>query len=372
MSPQLRSLRSPTRRFQLETERETEIIGPIDTRTCVTNTGAMPFRFICSLEVGGKSCCSGTLIGPRTVLTAGHCLVNLCLRPGLAPSAMRAIPGRNGGASLREPFGSSSLAGLQLAPGFNAPGFGNGSARDYGVAILKDPVGNSSGWWTFNFFRTPGDPVGTSIVPNDESLPNASISIELSGYPCDHPQRTHRGGRPDRCFRPGIPKGTIQYHDRNGLAGVGTDGILEYFNDTFNCMSGSPVWMQTASGGRTMIGVHISANRPPDPPVANRGVLIQGPVRELIRAHSFSPPGTTPPPRPTVKLGSKGATVQELQYRLNVFLLTAPGVGQARLKVDGIFGAKTLAATRAFQRAMGLVVDGIVGPQTWRRLQLPF
>ncbi|MFB6879038.1 peptidoglycan-binding protein [Streptomyces sp. NPDC056323] len=31
----------------------------------------------------------------------------------------------------------------------------------------------------------------------------------------------------------------------------------------------------------------------------------------------------------------------------------------------GVFGACTEEATRAFQRAKGLVVDGVVGPRTW-------
>ena len=33
--------------------------------------------------------------------------------------------------------------------------------------------------------------------------------------------------------------------------------------------------------------------------------------------------------------------------------------------VDGLFGGKTKAAVRAFQRAHGPVPDGIVGPKTW-------
>jgi peptidoglycan hydrolase-like protein with peptidoglycan-binding domain len=33
--------------------------------------------------------------------------------------------------------------------------------------------------------------------------------------------------------------------------------------------------------------------------------------------------------------------------------------------VDGAFGATTDSATRAFQKAAGITVDGEVGPQTW-------
>ena len=52
----------------------------------------------------------------------------------------------------------STGAGVQLAPGFVEV-----SATDYGVLILGDPIGNASGWWTFNPFRFAGDVLGTSI-----------------------------------------------------------------------------------------------------------------------------------------------------------------------------------------------------------------
>lgn len=50
-------------------------------------------------------------------------------------------------------------------------------------------------------------------------------------------------------------------------------------------------------------------------------------------------------------------SVRSLQYLLN-----AHGAG---LAVDGVFGARTEAAVRAFQRDHALVVDGVVGEQTW-------
>lgn len=56
-------------------------------------------------------------------------------------------------------------------------------------------------------------------------------------------------------------------------------------------------------------------------------------------------------------------TVTEVQHRLNK-------LGYTCGKVDGIIGIKTLAAIRKFQADNLLVVDGIVGPQTWAKLLL--
>lgn len=40
--------------------------------------------------------------------------------------------------------------------------------------------------------------------------------------------------------------------------------------------------------------------------------------------------------------------------------------------VDGVYGTQTAQAIRRFQRRQDLVVDGKVGPQTWRRLGKKF
>jgi L,D-peptidoglycan transpeptidase YkuD (ErfK/YbiS/YcfS/YnhG family) len=68
----------------------------------------------------------------------------------------------------------------------------------------------------------------------------------------------------------------------------------------------------------------------------------------------------------TLRRGSRGAAVRCVQAALN-------DAGYAAGPVDGAFGPMTLRATLAFQRASGLVADGIVGRQTatalglWRR-----
>lgn len=66
-------------------------------------------------------------------------------------------------------------------------------------------------------------------------------------------------------------------------------------------------------------------------------------------------------PNFNVRRGSSGTKVFEVQALLNVF-----GAG---LVVDGIFGPLTQAAVKAFQKANGLVQDGIVGEKTSRALQ---
>lgn len=61
------------------------------------------------------------------------------------------------------------------------------------------------------------------------------------------------------------------------------------------------------------------------------------------------------------KMGSVGNEVTAIQ---NVLKKQGYYTGV----VDGIFGSKTLAAVKSFQRANGLTVDGIAGPQTLKAL----
>ena len=81
---------------------------------------------------------------------------------------------------------------------------------------------------------------------------------------------------------------------------------------------------------------------------------------------SYNPPKSAPQSAtgayPTLRRGSKGGYVKELQTLLNY------GYG-AHLSVDGIFGSLTEIAVISFQKMRGLRADGIVGPKTWAELR---
>lgn len=69
-------------------------------------------------------------------------------------------------------------------------------------------------------------------------------------------------------------------------------------------------------------------------------------------------------PKPTLKRGSKGSEVQKIQRFLTWYFPSAP-----YLIADGIFGTKTEAYLIAFQRAEGILVDGIFGKQSQRKMK---
>ena len=64
---------------------------------------------------------------------------------------------------------------------------------------------------------------------------------------------------------------------------------------------------------------------------------------------------------PTLKKGARGNITKLLQEKL-------VSLGYNTNGIDGIFGAGTEKAVISFQKSNGLVVDGIVGKNTWRKL----
>ena len=97
----------------------------------------------------------------------------------------------------------------------------------------------------------------------------------------------------------------------------------------------------------------------------SRGLLVDGIVGVQTWTALGVNCGSTPPPPgqpcPTLRIGSRGAAVREVQQLLN-----SQGFNPG--PIDGIFGPRTQNAVIAFQRSRGLVQDGIVGIKTWTAL----
>lgn len=103
---------------------------------------------------------------------------------------------------------------------------------------------------------------------------------------------------------------------------------------------------------------------------------IAGPqtLTALNRLKTDNPPKTEQPPQqtpskpapennatPVLRFGARGAAVTDLQVKLKA-------AGVFPYTVDGVFGLQTQSAVRNFQLQHGLIVDGIVGTQTWGKL----
>ena len=72
----------------------------------------------------------------------------------------------------------------------------------------------------------------------------------------------------------------------------------------------------------------------------------------------------------TLRQGSTGSAVEQLQFWLNTLAQYDANIPSTA--VDGVFGSRTAAAVRAFQRREGLTADGVVGRATWTTLYNEF
>ena len=369
---------------------EVEIIPPTDDRVRLTSTVEVPFRFICCLDLffpdpDNPSADllfrgSGTLISPRHVLTCGHCLWDE-ITGTAGTTALREVrsvtvtPGRNGvdsSGSIRAPLGSTRSQSVKASPQWRASLDGD---FDFGVITLVDAIGaqpkTALGNRPLGFWGSSADGAGTRITPVAPAALQG-VPANVSGYPGDKcGTQPPVGSGTDAQIR-ACPTNTWAsnqwraYGKVLDAAPAATPRRIHYDMDTFGGHSGSPVWLRSGDT-RNLIAVHHAGS---GIGAFNEGVRVTAEMWNTVQSW-IGGGGTTPVPpgsRPTVRRGSRGPAVIELQTRLNAWLRATPSSGLALLVIDGDFGARTDAAVRAFQRARGLTVDGIVGPNTWNAL----
>jgi peptidoglycan hydrolase-like protein with peptidoglycan-binding domain len=131
----------------------------------------------------------------------------------------------------------------------------------------------------------------------------------------------------------------------DGVFGKGTAAAVEAFQ------ASRQLDVDGVVGTRTWAALVLQL-----PPVGDR----EGRPFRGADADGAQSPVPDPAKLPTIRRGTTGDGVRRLQAELN-----ADG---AALDEDGVFGPGTDAVVRSWQQAHGLVVDGVVGPATWRAL----
>lgn len=191
------------------------VIGT-DDRVRVNPTTGRPARYnvyISFVQNGGSFRCSGSLIGPNTVATAGHC-VHTGGPGGSWSTNVVVYPGRNG---TSFPYGSCTARTL-----YSVTGWTNSSSDnyDYGAIKLNCNVGNTTGW--YGFFWT---------------------SSSLRGLPTNI------------WSYPGDLAGQYQWKDLRSVTVSQTTRTF-YKNDTFGGSSGAGVWYSRTGCGRCLFAIH--------------------------------------------------------------------------------------------------------------------
>lgn len=195
------------------------VIGA-DMRERILETDLLPWRMICSLRMfadgGGGAIGTGWLVGPRTIITAGHCVHHQRFFSGWAKK-IEVSAGRDG---TEFPFDTVTATRFSSVDKWVAdadPDF------DIGCIHLDEALGDTVGWFS----------IGS--LPPDEL---ESHMVNISGYPAD------RG------------RGTEQYFHKNRILNVSGRRVF-YDVDTAGGQSGAPVWIHEKKGAPPLVvGIH--------------------------------------------------------------------------------------------------------------------
>lgn len=222
------------------------IIGE-DNRERITSTTSYPWSAVVSLIMkfpGSSDLYIGTgfFIGPRTVITSGHCVYDHDL--GGWAEWVEVIPGRDGGSA---PFGTHYAVNLKTTVGWY---YYASPSWDIGAVILGSDVGNSTGWFGFAYYGR-----------------NKSIGqiVNTAGYPGDK------------------PAGTQWFHYAT-IVRVKRTNKMFHNTDTYGGQSGSPLW-RLIDGSRYVVGIHRGARGA----YWNQAVWVTSAVFDLMYDWMYNP-----------------------------------------------------------------------------------
>jgi len=188
-------------------------VGGSDGRVTI-DASMMPWRALARLQVPGESRCTAVVLGPRTVLTAAHCLWGRRLDHFMPAASVHVLTG----------YAAGNFAHHSISTGYR---LGSGDrtrpaapADDFAVVTLADPI-------------------GTDALPLADADPPVGTPVLLGGYNQDRAEVIQAD---TQCRIIGTLPGRL-VHDCAGTHGT----------------SGAPLLARTADGRYQVVGLQVAA-----------------------------------------------------------------------------------------------------------------
>eukprot|EP01025_Chloroclados_australasicus_P054008 TRINITY_DN639_c0_g1_i2.p2 TRINITY_DN639_c0_g1~~TRINITY_DN639_c0_g1_i2.p2 ORF type:complete len:325 (-),score=29.64 TRINITY_DN639_c0_g1_i2:237-1211(-) len=235
-----------------------ETIVDEDDRQYIYNTYDYPYSTVGKLEFrcqGGLFSCTGTLVGPATVLTAAHCIYKFdqkeeCYDFTFSPGRQRDY----------EPFGKVEAYDWYYPYEWEETGK---LEYDYGVIELWEDIGYEAGWMDYGY-----------------DCKDTVQDLETAGYPRDKdPFNNAMYGT--ECYGQALAACSCkQWRNGNCVQRGQTSNLFGHTCDTISGQSGSPMWTYLEPDYPIVRAIHSSGSTVQNQP--NTAVIINREVFDFI------------------------------------------------------------------------------------------